>query len=222
MLCVGVRAQTGAVAPGESPRHPALQELPRTTYTSSGIAGDPIDVALVGTEVQLIRAMVRAGWRPADQITLGSSLRIAASTVFHLSYQRAPVSDLYVWKRKQDLAFEKCVGKDPRRRHHVRFWVSEEVDDSGRPLWIGAATYDNRLEISRTTGFFTHHIAPDVDAERDKLLADLQRAELLERCDWIEHFYKQTQGRNGSGDPYFSDGRLPVGVLVPVVESARR
>jgi hypothetical protein len=159
--------------------------------------------------------MTKAGWLPADRITLRSSLRIVASTVFHRSYPTAPVSKLYVWGRKEDLAFEQSVGKGPRRRHHVRFWMSQEVDEGGRPLWVGAATYDTRVAISRTTGLITHRISPAVDLERDKLLGDLRRAGTIQSTYWIDRFQEKLEGRNGGGDPYYTDGRLAVGVLVP-------
>ena len=45
----------------------------------------------------------------------------------------------------------------------------------GRPLWIGSATYDERVGLSHTTGQITHHIAADVDAERDHLFDDLKK-----------------------------------------------
>jgi len=198
-----------------SSRHPALAEFPRTTHTLTGIPGDPLNVALVASENQMMKAMAKAGWLPADPVTLRSSLRIVTSTVFHRSYPTAPVSNLYVWKRKEDLAFEQSVGKDPRRRHHVRFWMSGEVDESGRPLWVGAATYDTRVEISHTTGLITHRISPAVDLERDKLLEDLGRAGKIERFYWIDKFQEKLKGRNGGGDLFYTDGRLAVGILVP-------
>jgi hypothetical protein len=36
-------------------------------------------------------------------------------------------------------------------------------------VWIGSAAYDIGVEFSRTTGAITHHISPDVDAEKDGL-----------------------------------------------------
>src|SRR5262245_10099692 len=151
-------------------RHPALDDAPRITHTKTGIPGDPLNIALIASEQQLHRAMLAAGWFPADPVTLASSLRIAADTVLRRSYDDAPVSSLYLFDRKQDFAFEQPVGDDPRRRHHVRFWRSKELDDQGRPAWFGAATFDERVGLSHTTGEITHHIGPDVDAERDKLL----------------------------------------------------
>jgi hypothetical protein len=197
--------------------HPALAdgEDDWITHTKLGIAGDPLNIALVGTEEELQAAMLAAKWFPADPITLKSSLRIAAGTVLHRSYEDAPVSDLYFWGRKQDLAFEQQVGDDPRRRHHVRFWRSEKVDDEGRPLWIGAATLDTRVGFSHTTDQITHHIAAEVDPERDKIIDDLDAAGVLDHVYWVDGFHEELEGHNGGGDPWHTDGRLAVGVLAP-------
>lgn len=192
-------------------RHPALDNAPRIAHTATGIPGDPINVGLVASEEEIHRAMLSAKWFPADPITLESSIRIAGSTVFHRSYADAPVSSLYLEGRKQDLAFEQPVGNDARRRHHVRFWRSEKLDDDGKPLWLGAATFDTKVGLSHTTGEITHHISPDVDAERDKVIADLQQAGDLAGVYWVDGFHAQLTGKNGGGDPYQTDGRLEVG-----------
>jgi hypothetical protein len=118
-----------------------------------------------------------------------------------------------LYGRKEDLAFEQPIGNDPRKRNHVRFWKSDKLDDQGRPLWMGAATLDAKVGLSHTTGEVTHHISPDVDSERDKLLDDLQKSGSITSVDWIDNFQPQHQGRNGGGDPYHTDGRLAVGTL---------
>ncbi len=194
--------------------HPAVEGMPQITLTANRIPGDPLNIALVGREEEVDAAMLAAGWLPADPITLRSSLQIAAGTVLRRSYETAPVSNLFVWGRKQDLAFQQSVGNDPRRWHHVRFWKSEKVDEHGRPLWAGAATFDTSVGFSRTTGQITHHIDADVDTERDKLLGDLKRADVVAEVDWIG-YHTELQGRNGGGDPWHTDGRVPVALLVP-------
>jgi hypothetical protein len=193
--------------------HSALEDAPRLTKTKHGIRGDPLNIALVGTEEEIVAAILAAGWVPADPITLRTALRIAAGTIRSRPYDTAPVSDLFVWGRQQDLAFQQPIGNNPRRRHHVRFWRSEEPDDEGRPLWIGAATLDISVGLSRTTAQITHHIDADVDAERDKLLDDLVKTHRLVRVDWIEKFHHQLEGRNGGGDRWYTDGRLPVAIV---------
>jgi LssY-like putative type I secretion system component LssY len=193
--------------------HPALDGIPTITHTADGIHGDPLNVALIGTQEQIAKGMQAAGWHPADPITLKSSLRIVGDTVLKHPYDEAPVSNLYLWSRKQDLAFEQPIGNDPRQRHHVRFWKSDQLDEENRPLWIGAATLDTKVGLSHTTGEITHHIGPDVDAERDKIMADLKQAGALADVDSIADFQPEHKGKNGGGDSYETDGRLALGVL---------
>ena len=194
-------------------RHPALAKAPWITHTGSGVPGDPVDIGLVGVEIDLHRAMLAAGWSPADPITLRSSLRIAQDVVFRKAYVDAPVSNLYLYGRKEDFAFEQPVGDDPTRRHHVRFWRSDIPDAQGRPLWLGAATLDVSVGFSHDNGQITHHISPDVDAERELILADLKRAGRLASVYRMTDFHQARGGTNGEGDPWRSDGSLAVGVL---------
>ena len=81
---------------------------------------------------------------------------------------------MYYNGRRQDLAFEKPVGKSADRRHHVRFWRALEHGQEGRAVWLGAATFDRGVGFSRDDARVTHHIAPDIDADRDLLTADLE------------------------------------------------
>jgi hypothetical protein len=210
-----VAGQAAPVEGNDPITHPALADAPRRTQTRAGIPGDPINLALVGSEKELVSAMLAAGWHPADPVTFRSCMRVTTHAMLHRSYADAPVSNLYVYKRKQDLAFEQLVGKGPSRRHHVRFWRSDKVDDQGRPLWLGAATYDSRVEVSHTTHFITHRIAPDVDSERDKVMGDLRAAGRLPSFRWVEPFQLEREGRNGGGDRYYTDGRLALGLLAP-------
>jgi hypothetical protein len=204
---------TGQEPAGTVEGHPALARAPRHTITKQGHRGDPVNIAFVGTEEELHRALAAARWYAADPITLESSVRIAADVVLRKPYDHAPVSDLFLWGRRQDLAYEQPVGPSPKQRHHVRFWRSRELDAAGEPLWLGAATFDERVEISRTTGGITHRIAPEVDRERNKLVVDTARSGVLDGYYWVDRFHPDREGVNGGGDPYRTDGRLAVGVL---------
>ncbi|HVA45410.1 MAG TPA: LssY C-terminal domain-containing protein [Pirellulales bacterium] len=150
--------------------HRVMSDAPKTAVTSDGIPGDPLNVALVGSHDEVVAAMLAAGWSPADPTTLRSSLHIAESVVFKRPYETAPVSNLFVFGRRQDLAFEQPVDENARARHHVRFWHSDELGIGGRPLWIGAATFDRSVGFSHRTGKITHHIASDIDSERDHVI----------------------------------------------------
>lgn len=183
------------------------------THTPDGIAGDPINVGLVAARPDILRAFAAAGWDAADAITLKSSLEIGESVVFDRPYPDAPVSTLLFEGRKQDLAFEKPVGTSADQRHHVRFWETAKTGPNGAPLWLGSASFDKGVGLSHDTGQITHHIGPDVDAQRDGLIAD------LEKTGWVESIYvisgrgETLDGRNGGGDLYYTDGEAWIAVL---------
>jgi hypothetical protein len=77
-------------------------------------------------------------------------------------------------------------------------------------VWFGAVTFDER--VGYTTRQITHHIDPDLDAERDRLFAELQQAGVTQEIFSLDGF-QQRQGRNGGGDPWHTDGRLEAAVL---------
>ena len=200
---------------------PSLEDAPKTTVTAQGIPGDPLNVGFVGFEEQLTRALLSTGWHPADPVTLRSSLKIAGSVVFDRAYTAAPVSPLFVFGRKQDLAFEKPSGKSASHRHHVRFWKSVELGRDDVPLWIGAITFDKSVGLSHTTGQITHHIGADIDAERNMLIDEISAG------GWLTEVYQVTGvgatvlGRNGGGDPYYTDGELSIGLLAVARNSGK-
>ena len=195
-------------------RQPKLAGFEATTRTALGVPGDAINVGLEGSDDDVLCAMAAAGWTPADPVTLKSSLRIVRSVVFDRPYLQAPVSPLYYLGRKQDLAFEKPSGKGASTRHHVRFWKALEASDDGPPMWLGSATFDDSVGVSHYTGQITHHVAPDIDAERDLLTADLIDAHKVEETYWVSGVGPTLYAKNGGGDRYFTDGEIAVSKLV--------
>ena len=193
---------------------PQLADLPMVTRTAQGIPGDPLNVGLVGRREDVVMSMNEAGWSPADPVTLRTSIEIAGSVVLDRPYRNAPVSPLYFAGRVQDLAFEKPSGTSADRRHHVRFWLVLEKGQEGRPVWLGAVTFDRSVGFSHYTGAITHHIAPDVDAERDGLIGDLVGAGQVEALYQVTGVGATLNGRNGGGDRYFTDGEIHFARLV--------
>jgi len=200
-------------------RHPSLDDNPRITTTGDGHPGDPLNVSLIGTEEQLEGILQAAGWRAAAALGVRSDLKIAADTLLSRPDVEAPVSSLYLFGRKEDLAFEQPVGDNPRQRHHVRFWKTAGADGDGRPVWLGSVTYDERVGLSHTTGQVTHHINGDIDAERDRLFSELEETGKLEEHWAVDDYHTVREGRNGGGDPWHTDGRLFVGRIAGSADS---
>ena len=91
------------------------------------------------------------------------------------------------------------------------------VLDSGkelRPVWLGAATFDRSVGVSRYTGEITHHIAADIDLERDLIETDLQAAGMISARYEVMGLGPTLRGRNGGGDLYFTDGEVWIFRLV--------
>ena len=195
-------------------QEPGLARLPMVTRTSTGIPGDALNVGLVGSKEDIVRSMDAAAWFPADPITLRSSIDIVGSVVLDRPYHDAPVSPLYYDGKKEQLAFEKPDGRSADKRHHVRLWLVLEKGTDGRPVWLGSITFDRGVGFSDDTGQVTHHIAPNIDAERDLLMRDLQQAGMVEAFFQISGIGPTLFARNGEGDPYYSDGEIDVARLV--------
>jgi hypothetical protein len=199
---------------------PGLPKRAMVTSTEQGIPGDAINVGLIGAREDVVSAFHGAGWYPADPITLKSSLEIVGSVLFDRSYKDAPVSPLYFDGRREDLAFEKPVGTSADRRQHVRLWQVLQSGTDGRPVWLGSASFDSGVTLSRDTGQVTHKIAPNIDQERDRLIGDLDRARMIVEIFQIEGVGPTLNGRNGEGDPYYTDGEIRMAKLVARGEKA--
>jgi hypothetical protein len=185
-----------------------LATLPMVTRTVQGIPGDPINVGLIGDNLDVLCAMQAAGWYPAEPVTLRSSIEIAGSVLFDRPYRDAPVSPLFYRGRREDLAFEKPDGNSADRRHHVRFWKVLDQGEENRPVWLGDATFDRSVGVSRYTGAITHHIDADIDAERMRLATDLETAHMVDAKYQVTGVGPTMAGRNGGGDLYYTDGEV--------------
>jgi hypothetical protein len=158
---------------------PGLSKYTMLTATAQGIPGDPINVGLVGDREDVVRAFHAEGWYPADPITLRTSVEIIGSVLLDRPYKTAPVSPLFFDGKREDLAFEKPVGSSADRRQHVRLWLMLASGTDARPVWLGSATFDSGVTLSRDTGQVTHRIATNVDAERDRLIMGLNDARMV-------------------------------------------
>ena len=191
-----------------------LDGLTMVAVTAQGIPADAINVGVVGSSKDILCAMREAGWYAADPITWKSSLEISGSVLLDRPYPKAPVSPLIYAGRPEDLAFEKPVGTSADQRHHIRLWMVLKEGEERREVWLGAATFDRSVGLSRYTGAITHHIAPDIDAERDLLEKDLQKVGMIAARYQVMGVGPTLRGRNGEGDLYYTDGEVWVFRLV--------
>jgi hypothetical protein len=179
------------------------------TTDAAGHPADPVNVGLIGEIGEVRLAMQRAGWLPARPITMLSALGIVGAVALDRSDPRAPVSDLFLNGRRQDLAFERQVDASPRRRHHVRFW-NQGRHVEGLTLWLGAATFDEGVMIAHENGQITHRTSPNIDEERDTLVDDLERGGCAGAIHDTPGIGSRTDARTAAGRLIETDGRVAV------------
>lgn len=206
------------------------QHVPSFTTTADGLPGDPVNLALIGTLSDLQAAFAKAGWTEADKLGLESAWRMVGAFLFDRPYPSAPFSTLYLFGRGQDIGFQRPIGDSPRKRHHVRFWsqslarVSADVTSASfwlntdrpettqRVLWVGAATKDTGLSLTRLTFQITHATDSDTNAERDFLI------DVLRECGAISEVNCYSTGDRlaaRSVNHYVTDGDIFVAELAP-------
>lgn len=193
--------------------------IPRFTRAADGLPADLANLILMGTEEGLRRAFEKAGWHEAEALTIKTGWKMIVHFVRNTPYPSAPFSSLYLFGRKQDIGFQLPISNSPRQRHHVRFWATntdrlvdpfdiaywtkkQPVDYSKPVMWIGAATRDTGFGLAKLTYQITHRTDPDVDEERDYVLATLESTG-AEHAD----LYESGQFKVGR---YSSDGKIAV------------
>lgn len=197
--------------PTPMPRLAALPSAPFTLADSEADAlpGDAVNLVLVGSQAAVQGAIAKAGWLPADPITTATSLRMARASVLDQPYPTGPMSRLYLFGREQDFGYQ-IPTDTARKRDHFRVWRTPVRDPAGRETWAVAATKDVGI---RVIGGPTHVIAPQIDEERALV------AQTITSTTWVLDSYqvpavgRPYEAKNGSGDPYESDGMAQVLVL---------
>jgi len=195
---------------------PPWQGLPVRTATGSGAAGDPVNVAFEGTRAGILAAFSRAGWLEADPLSLKNDLRLAQAAIDGRPYPKAPVSNLYLFGRSEDFAVEHELGT-VARRDHARFWYTGRTDPATHlDLWVGDASRDDGIKVLRKHGLpvgTTHHIDPDLDTERSRIVGLIQATGMVSTVVMEPGMGATRNAKNGGGDPFSTDGKVSLIVL---------
>lgn len=187
----------------------ALEALPCCVTNKNGLKnGDPLNLVVVGGLDDAFPAFARRGWRPTEQKWLGSINKMVTAALAGERYAYAPVGDLYMFGRAQDLALQKARD-NIHQRNHLRLWLSP-MRYQGRQVWVGQISRDigSRLTVHSST-LTTHKIDPDVDEARSALAQDMAYSENLAKIGYVKGVGsapKSSPRANLTTDPYYTDG----------------
>jgi hypothetical protein len=191
-------------------KSPLLSKMdyPVKTTTKSGNPGDPINILILVSEKTIKRNFTEAGWKIPDPITDKTSVKIALDSLGNLPYPTAPISNLYLYGRKQDLAFEKPTNS-VQNRDHIRLWKTNTTINI-EEVWLGSATYDHGIELSGRSHLPNHHISPSVDEERERERVTQDLKPLMNSTFVASFDQPNLFGFNGGGDWYYTDGNIAI------------
>lgn len=186
-----------------------LEQLPSAVTNATGTAsGDPLNIIIVGEPAQMMAALSECGWSFTHRLDGTTVRHMISAALSGKPYLTAPVSSLYLFGRKQDLAFQRSR-MNIAQRNHMRLWLAPYTVE-GRSVWVGQLSRDIGVKLTRKSPTLTTHVIdPMVDEARQFLLESLLFRYRIESFGFVRASPPATpqQARtNLTDDPYITDG----------------
>lgn len=198
----------GAVGP-PAPLDALLRSLPpRASALGGRIAGDLVNLVLIGEEDRIRTAFLAAAWDTAERLSVRTCFDTFAAMMEARGYVHQPVSTLVLDGRPPDLVFQKLTDTFAKR-HHVRIWRTAATWRD-QPVFVAAATRDIGIELSTEERTFTHRTDPDIDHERDKIVNDLVTANAVAALSLIPRTPIPGVTVTGGTEPVVTDWRVAI------------
>ncbi len=175
------------------------RSLPTRTTTPALVDADVVNLAFVGSQEQIESAFHEAGWVNSDVFTRHSFMRDFYAFLNNSGYSQAPMRPFLLDGKPEDMNWQKSLNSYARR-DHLRIWQWSDASNS-HTVWLSASTHDTGAALSLKHHQFVHHIQPDIDEERSKVIRDLSAAGCVQAVHMVPlpGFANNTQ--NATGDP---------------------
>jgi LssY C-terminus len=175
---------------------------------AGSVNGDPLNIVVVGRGIDALFAFIERGWRLDEPFDLHSTYRTIRAFLFGSEYLNAPVSPLYVFGRRQDVALQKARD-NISQRNHLRLWLAPFTID-GLQVWVGQISRDIGIKLTTQSWYLTTHvISPEVDQDRFYLMQDLILSGAVSRFGFVRGVGVSSLPDprvNLTGEPYLTDG----------------
>ncbi len=181
-------------------------KVPERVFTEDHKKADVTNVAFIATREELERAFLVSGWTGSDKFSKSAFFKEFHAFLDNSSYAEAPMRSMLLDDAPPDLLWQKSLNTYSKR-DHIRAWLWPETFE-GTPVWIGATTQDVGATLSVRYKRFVHHIEPDVDEERAKVIRDLTLAGCVDSVYLAPRLYFPSGLRNATGDAIRTDGAI--------------
>lgn len=185
-----------------------VDSLPQRTTTLALADADLVNLVFMGSREQLQSAFVNAGWTTSDVANKHSFARNFYAVLNNSGYSQAPMRSYLLEGNSQDMSWQKSLNSISHR-DHLRIWQWSEPSGT-ETVWLSSSTHDTGASLSLKYREFVHHINPDIDEERRKVIRDLRAAGCVQSVYMVPRHHVANLSQNATGDPVRTDGAIAI------------
>jgi hypothetical protein len=166
-----------------------------TSDRSGEQKGMPIGVVIAADGLDLLKALLRAGWYESPSVKDPEKLANA-----HYLFDRPPDAVFRIQRNKKD------------ERNEMYLWMAP-MRLQGKPIWMAQITHFIGRKTQLETAFFGTLIDPNIDDGRDYFLQNVWYAQSLDQMAWLkvaEAVSIENARQDFNDSEYFSDGYIVV------------
>ena len=196
-------------APADSTQLDAwIQQMPQRSTTTKSVSADVVNLVFLGSPKQVAAAFREAGWHNSDPVSKHSFAQNLYALLNNSGYAQQPMTTLLLDGKPEDMNWQKGLNSYGRRDHlRIWQWTGEDANDS---VWVSSSTRDTSAILSVKYHGFVHHIAPNIDDERSKVIRDLNFAGCVTSVSYVARPGISTFTQNATGDSVRTDGSIAV------------
>jgi len=185
-----------------------IRQLPHRSTTQKRVDADYVNLVFLGSQDQVTAAFREAGWNNSDPVSKRAFLHNLYALLNNSGYAQQPMTTLLLDGKPEDMNWQKGLNSYGRRDHlRIWQWPEAETNDS---VWLSSSTHDTSVILSVKYHGFVHHIAPDIDEERSKVIRDLNFAGCVRSVRYVPRPGISTIAQNATGDSMRTDGSVAV------------
>jgi hypothetical protein len=183
-------------------------QLPQRSTTRKSVDADMVNLVFLGSQEQVQAAFREAGWHNSDPASKRAFIRNFYALLNNSGYAQQPMMTLMLNGKPEDMNWQKSLNSYGRR-DHLRIW-QWSPEGSANSIWVSSSTHDTGAFLSVKYKSFVHHIAPDIDDERAKVIRDLNFAGCVQSVSYVSRGGASTITQNATGDLIRTDGSIAV------------
>lgn len=183
-------------------------QLPQRSTTKKSIDADLVNLVFLGSQEQVQAAFSEAGWHNSDPVSKHTFMHNFYALLNNSGYAQEPMMTLYLNGKPEDMNWQKSLNSYGRR-DHLRIW-QWPPDGATSSLWVSSSTHDSGAVLSVKYKGFVHHISPDIDHERAKVIRDLNFAGCVQSVRYVPRSGMSASTQNATGDLMRTDGEIAV------------